>query len=104
MENLLDRTNELFNPQQPSKVDDKQNLFANTLMVGAVENISQSSGLGLNHTVQGAIDKWMSVKAIDLSPAINSSVTKSNSSKSAGVSIIVQDSNTTPVKVSICIV
>jgi surface antigen/pimeloyl-ACP methyl ester carboxylesterase/uncharacterized protein with LGFP repeats len=88
MENSTDRYHELLNPQQPLKVDDKQNLFANTLVIGTIENISQSSGLGLNHTVQSAIDKWTGKQAVDLSPPINSSVAKSSSSKESGVSIV----------------
>jgi surface antigen len=88
MENSTDRSHELFNPQQLPKVDDKQNLFANPLVIDTVENISQSSGLGLNHTVQSVIDKWTGRQAIDLSTPINSSVIKSSSSKESGVIIV----------------
>jgi UTP-glucose-1-phosphate uridylyltransferase len=66
MENSFDRANELLNLQQPLKVDDKQNLSANTLVIGTIDSISQSSGLGLNHTVQSAIDKWTGKQAVDL--------------------------------------
>jgi hypothetical protein len=88
MEDSTDRSNGLLNPQQPLKVDDKQNLFTNVSVIGAVENISQSSELGLNHTIQSAIDKWTGKQAVDLSPPINSSVAKSNSSKESGFSVV----------------
>jgi hypothetical protein len=88
MEDYTDRSHELLNPQQPLKVDDKQNLFTNTLLIGSVENISQSSELGLNHTVQSAIDKWTGKQAIDLSPPINSSATKNNYSKESVISLV----------------
>jgi predicted Zn-dependent protease len=88
MESSFDRANELLNPQQPLKVDDKQNLFANTLVIGTVESINQSSGLGLNHTVQSAIDKWAGKQPIDLSTPINIPVLQGSSVKTPGVSII----------------
>jgi hypothetical protein len=59
MENSFDHANELLNLQQPLKVDDKLNLFVNTLVISSIESINQNSGLGLNHTVSGAVDKWM---------------------------------------------
>jgi hypothetical protein len=88
MESSFDLANESLNPQQPLKVDDKQNLFTNTLMIGTVESISQSSGLGLNHTVQSAIDKWAGKQAIDLSSPINNPIASKNSFRSAAISVV----------------
>jgi uncharacterized protein with LGFP repeats len=88
MENSIDRNNESLNPQQPLKVDDKQNLFVNTLVIGTVESISQSSGLGLNNTVQSAIDKWAGKQAVDLSPLVGNPIVSNNSFKSAAITIV----------------
>jgi hypothetical protein len=88
MESLLDRSNGLLNPQQPLKVDDRQNLFTSTLGIGAVDHINQSNGAGLNHTVQSAIDKWAGKQAIDITSPSNSPIANSNLSKSAGISVV----------------
>jgi hypothetical protein len=78
MESLLDRSNGLLNPQQPLKVDDRQNLFTSTLGIGAVDHINQSNSAGLNHTVQSAIDKWAGKQAIDITSPSNSLIANSN--------------------------
>ena len=90
MESSFDRAYESLNP--PLKVDDKQNLFANTMVIGAVESSSQNSGSGLNHTVQSAIDKWAGKQAIDLVSASNSLRSKSNSAQAAGIRIVQAES------------
>jgi uncharacterized protein with LGFP repeats len=88
MEKSTSQSNEFLKPQSLLKVDDKQNLFANSLVIGSAENISQSSGVGLDQKVQSVVDEWAGKQAIDLSPSINSSVAKSSSSKESGVSIV----------------
>lgn len=69
MENSLDNSNIFLNPQQPLKVDDKQNSLANILVISSVDSPIQGSGSGLSYSDRATVDKWMSQQSTNyLSP------------------------------------
>jgi hypothetical protein len=91
MENSLDRLNESFNPQQPLKVDDKQNLLPSVSIFSAVDSSSQGSGTALNYVVQETIDKWASKQATNYIAPIDSTKTASIAAKGSAVSLLKPD-------------
>jgi uncharacterized protein with LGFP repeats len=93
MENSLAHSNDFLNPQQPLKVDDKQNLLPSILAINPVESTLQSSGSGLNYGVQETIDKWASKQPSDYSLSIGSSKTN-DTVKGAVVSLFTSEAKT----------
>jgi Matrixin len=91
MNNSLDRLTESLNSPQPLKIDDKQNIFATISAIGTGDNLTQTSGAGLNYTVQTAIDNWTRKQPINCAEIIHSQP-KSNSPTGTGINIVKPES------------
>jgi uncharacterized protein with LGFP repeats/pimeloyl-ACP methyl ester carboxylesterase len=88
MDNSTVGVTSALNPQQPLKVDDKQNLSTSPLVVNSVDSSAQGSGAALNYVVQETVDKWAGKTATNYIAPIDSATTASSAAKGSTVSLL----------------
>jgi uncharacterized protein with LGFP repeats/pimeloyl-ACP methyl ester carboxylesterase len=88
MDNSTVGVTSALNPQQPLKIDEKQNLPTSPLVVNSVDSSAQGSGTALNYVVQETVDKWAGKTATNYIAPLDSATTASSAAKGSTVSLL----------------